>query len=189
MQLWRQIASGYLALCLALAGLMGISPDLHRLLEHGGHGAAHSHRGLSAFEQDYHPHGEDHSHPQPHPHLHEANPENGGEPHGRIFVSNHRSFSLPLEKVWLAAVRWVDQWATNMDDAPASSPSGEEPGHEHHSLAQLLANGLLEQALDMPVLAVHLSLGPPVLPTPKLLVLPALFEAQTAGRAPPCLWS
>lgn len=40
-----QIISGYVALCLALAGLAGVSPWLHVRLEHGGQAELHSHRG------------------------------------------------------------------------------------------------------------------------------------------------
>lgn len=45
MHRFGQIISGYVALCLALAGLAGVSPWLHVRVEHGGQAALHSHRG------------------------------------------------------------------------------------------------------------------------------------------------
>src|SRR4051812_7252134 len=39
----KQIVSFYLVLVIAMVGAIGISPTLHRLIEHGGLGPAHSH--------------------------------------------------------------------------------------------------------------------------------------------------
>lgn len=51
--------AGFLALCLVAAGFVGTSPTLHRLVEHAGLGAAHTHRHGAIT---WHDHGDGHSH-------------------------------------------------------------------------------------------------------------------------------
>lgn len=191
MQLRRQIASGYLALCLAFAGLVGISPNLHRLIEHGGDGPTHAHQGVGTAAHRPQVHSHDHSHPHPHePGRAEDNElETGTKGPSGFFVSKHRSFSLPLARLWHGLVHFFEHSGSNPHEAPDSAPSNDKPGHEHHSLARLLAAGLLEQNLDVPVLAFDFVLCRSSLPTPEAVILERRFDAQAAGRAPPLRWS
>ena len=69
---------------------------------------------------------------------------------------------------------------------PADSGS---PGHEHHSLAQLLACGLIEQSIDPPLFEVGALPPPFVPPSPQEVLLLPGFDPQTAGRAPPSAWN
>jgi hypothetical protein len=39
----EQTVSCFLAVCLAFAGAIGLSPSLHTAIEHGGHGTEHTH--------------------------------------------------------------------------------------------------------------------------------------------------
>ena len=55
----RLFLAGYLSFSLALCSIIGISPALHRLIEHAGLGPAHAHAPRSS-----------HSHPHPHSHVH-----------------------------------------------------------------------------------------------------------------------
>ena len=127
MKPWRQILAAYVALCVAFAGAVGLSPVLHRWVEHGGEGPAHVHaRSSATLERTLHPH--------PHPHHH---------------------------------------------DSP--------PDHHHNSLAQLLADGWVEFAVDLPPLA-----RPCLRPLFVGTLLPLRphtppWDTQTAGRGPPSL--
>jgi hypothetical protein len=190
MQLWRQIASGYLVLCLAFAGLVGISPDLHRLVEHGGDGPTHAHQGVATATHRPPVHSRDHSHPHPHEPDRAENKELEARkgPSG-FFVSKHRSFSLPFARLWHGFVHFLEHSASVPDGSQDTDSSDNTPGHDHHSLAQLLAAGLLEQNVDAPVLAFDFVLYWSSLPTPEAVILGRRFDAQTAGRAPPSRWS
>jgi hypothetical protein len=67
----------------------------------------------------------------------------------------------------------------------ANSSSEDEPGHEHHSLSQLLAGGLLEQTLDFPALEqTVVFIAIPVLLSNDPL-LEENWDAQSASRGPP----
>ena len=183
-----QIISAYVALCLALAGLVGVSPTLHLWIEHGGQGTPHLHnRGIanSEFPQsvNYHRHADGSSHDIDHRH-----PEGPGLGRGVShlgFLPTHRPFAMPtvpLARMGRALLRVLCGELTHSSDS--SSPLN-QPGHHHHGLAQLLSHGLVELVMDIPPLSY-----PPV--SFALQALPAdaflpdsKWEAQTASRGPP----
>ena len=155
-------------LCLALAGAVGLSPYLHQLIEHGGHGALHTHPGnddlvfesstklssirTTALEQ---------SHPK------------------RTLNRNHRPFRLPVNHL-ATMVKALGE----LINGPASeTPHG--PDHEHHSLSQLLASGLLDQHIDFPVLPHFVPSGSYTFLSPDELLLASIWNAQTPDRGPP----
>jgi hypothetical protein len=157
---FRQLVAVYLAVTLAVAGATGLSPWLHQLIEHGGHGAPHVHRGASAAH---------------------AVRLKGTQARAR------HSFALPS-----FPAKWLRQLAhrlahaaeeTNPPTAPADSP--DTPGHQHHSLAQTLANGLVEA----PAWAgFSLSVAPGIqrdCPRVPVRDSGSELDRQAAGRAPP----
>jgi hypothetical protein len=140
-----QLLSCHLALCVASTGLVGVSPMLHHLVEHGGRGSVHSHQGrLShAFVTPRHGHS-----------------QAAGDALGRPSPSER-----PL--------------------TPAPSSSHEDSGHQHHSLPQLLANGLIEQHHDVPILRFSVVRWlVRARPTHTVLLSPD-WNLQTASRGPP----
>ena len=166
----------YLALCLAFAGLVGVNPALHRLVEHGGQGPAHTHpRGLAHTVPDagWHDHGDGQAHRHAAPDL----------PARSLFSHKYTPTGEPLlslRGLW-GALKAV---AGTSPSSNQPQPAGDE-GHHHHSLAQLLASGLIDQHLDAPVLT-----GPPIsfvvvccfADSP--LLIPD-WDAQSASRGPP----
>jgi hypothetical protein len=169
----QPLISLYLALCLAGGGAVALSPTLHRLIEHGGHGDAHTHAAILA--RDGRP-GEVHQHEDGHWHSHPA------ERPRRVLLFEH-TFDPPtisLTGIWHRFARFLEA-ATAEDSAPAN----EGPGHQHHSLFQLLAAGFVDQPLDAPCL---LSLPPAhvVCEVPPANQFTAFeWDAQTASRGPP----
>src|SRR5262245_22749691 len=141
----RQFVSCYLALCLAGGGAVAISPVLHRLIEHGGYGPAHTHSDL-ALRLAIRQHLRQHEHGHSHSHNHDSPPLC----RPRLFEHSFEPFGLPklsLARVWHALHHFFEA-AT----LPESSPPERGPGHEHHSLFQLLASGLVDQPLAEPLL-------------------------------------
>ena len=167
MRLIRQLIGAYLALCLAAGGVVATNPFLHRLIEHGGQGAAHTHVGTGGH---LHRHGDSgwHSHESP------------ARPRAIFEHSYDSSDSLRVAFAILGQLA-----AQLLEGASESRPTPDEPGHQHHSLFEMLAAGMLEQPFDLPIL--------PSVPAPCVrrdtaaespFVSPG-WNAQTASRAPP----
>jgi hypothetical protein len=178
MSLGRQFISCYLALCFAFAGAVGLSPVLHHLIEHGGKGTAHTHVGFTppAVSAGHHHH---------HAHSH-RNSHQPAEPHAaNWFTHSHKPFEFPkisLSRLGQALKHLLER---NPPLNSGSSPTDDDPEHEHHSLPQLLASGLIDQHLDSPLVQVA-ELAPTFLNVPCHGV-PAVrdWDAQSASRAPP----
>jgi hypothetical protein len=181
----QQFVASYLVLCLALAGAVGISPVLHQLVEHGGHGDAHVHVGTASHPQQpgfvhRHEHGLEHSHDAA-PGQHQV--QDSGRP--GLFVHSVRGIETSelVRRAWQFVESIFDS-AVEQDDP---SPDSDKTDHEHHSLAQLLASGLAESSVDLPLLEAEF--GPVIfgLASPDMLVLSVGWNAQTASRGPPLL--
>ncbi len=172
----QQITSCYLVLCLAFAGAIGISPVLHQLIEHGGNGSAHSHRGDASNSSST---AHTHDHGRIHPHTHSERATRPKE----LFAHSYKTFKLPtipVRKLWHAFGHLL-----NFPTSSESSPTNGGPGHEHQSLFQLMASGLVDQPLDLPPLSfvpfefIFYNLSQPT------LVVARDWDAQTATRGPP----
>jgi hypothetical protein len=172
-------------LSFGFAGMVGISPRLHVAFEHGGHGPEHTHGWTTINSSAVRP-------VHPHPHGDATDPEKLSLQLGRpsFFVNAHRSFGLPS-----ISIRALSQILTRFirtSESPAgdaSRPVPASPAHDHHSLAQSLACGLIEQSVGTVILefgSVRFSF---LLPVPPEVHLEPFFDAQMAGRAPPPVWS
>lgn len=102
-----------------------------------------------------------------------------------VFVHGHESFTLPtiqICRLWHALGHFL---AGDAADSSRGSSSPDNPGHTHHSLAQLLASGLIEHTIDLPQLdCIFVSFTFLCLPASDLL-LEAGWDALTASRGPP----
>lgn len=177
----RQLIAWFLALAFAAAGMVAISPALHVAVEHGGNGPMHSHFGLATPGGVFaHPH----QHGDGPWHSHEA-PVAPRSP--LLFQHSFQPFGLPkisLDGLWQALAHFFDTASST-----GSLPSKDGPGHQHQSLFQLLASGLVDQPLDFPVL--------PSIPFALVTYRCAAntnwiardWDAQTASRGPPFGWS
>lgn len=172
----QQLLWCYLALCLAGGSAVSLSPVLHRWVEHGGQAAAHSHfQGTTrpGADAQMHDHGDGgrHSHASMSP-----------RPTG-LFQHRHEPFGLggiSLASLWSKLGQCLEAATA------ANSTSGEDlPGHEHHGLFELLASGLLDQALDVPLLP----LAPSAFITHEFPAntpfVVCEWHASTASRGPP----
>ena len=178
MKIWRQLVVSYLALCLAFAGVIGLSPVLHFWIEHGGQGPIHTHSGfVPQVSQSGHSHdgGRFHQHAQT-----AENPLPTG-----LFAHSYRSFELPnisLARLCHALCHLLQGVGPAGSQQPFPNDKG---GHEHHSLPQMMASGCVDQALDVPLL----SFTPGALVAPDFpaltLFLPSDWNAQTPSRGPP----
>src|SRR4051812_23506401 len=160
----KQLVSFYLALSVALAGAVGLSPALHRLIEHGGLGPAHSH----AFP------------------AHERFQPAAQSSFADLLVHHQRAFALPaipFGKIWHNLAHFLT------DASQPEPPSKNSRGHEHHSLAQMMASGFAEQALDAVFFECRrFPIGFQPFP-PEIVPAHTRFELQGAGRGPPSLSS
>ena len=177
MKRWQQLLSCYLVLCVAFAGAVGISPQLHLWFEHDGHGTAHTHSGGSqAFASER-------SHAHPHAHLPSATFKVASP--SRLVAADHSPalFGFKLIDVYRIAGQWLAQAAEHL---PVES-SSDAPKHTHHSLAQMLSSGAVE----------FLAVVPPLVREPTVFIFFSAeisiavsesgFDPQTASRAPPSL--
>jgi hypothetical protein len=183
----RQLISLYLTSCLAFGGTVGLSPDLHRLIEHGNRGPAHTHHvsGATALLAKSDEHKAAHTRPHSHPHAHpQAGPSYGQEP----FTHDH-AFGLPMVLVSRVLHAIGGLFLNDESVSSESSSSPENPEHHHDSLPQLLASGLIEQFLEAPSLVCALILVPFVSSASEGSVLTHDWDAQTASRAPPSIQS
>ena len=148
----RAFISGSLALLLAMAGAIGVSPGLHHWLEHGGKGQPHIHRPPApAFPASF----------------------------GKELVSLRDAPSGSIAKTEAQPER----------HAEAAPQPEQSPAHEHHSLPQLVASGLIEQSAPPP-LFVHRPVSFVLRVSPFIVfLLISDWEAQTASRGPPAIRS
>ena len=202
----QQLIAGFLALCLGAAGFVGLSPGLHRLVEHAGQGPAHIHSGG-------HIHWHDHGDGRVHAHRLETDPAWRGEDSAGFAEWTTGGDSRLPEPTPDPSEEGIRQDAIQSPDAgprfpslegagvgsgrgqneglheplEAASPSQTEPhpDHEHHGLVRMLDDGVL----DCPPLWVP-EFCPPA-PAPCLdefftgRIPPSVWFAQAAGRAPP----
>ena len=158
MNRFRQLISGYLAFTIVAAGVVGLSPLLHTWIEHGGHG----------------PH---HSHLKPLRHAPKAPQRVLAR---KAFAHSIKPFTIPgLGRFQAALSNCLQRLASK--SRPATDG---EPEHEHHSLAQLLANGLIDVSfVGAPLIPERVSADCiPVCVPPFLL---AASNAELPGRGPP----
>lgn len=185
----RQWIAAVLFLGICLAGVVSINPVLHVAIEHGGKGSVHTHHGVTSAR------------PHSHPHLHSQPPcaAPGSlralartEP-ADVFVSTHLAFSLPslsAHEFWSALREFLGQISSGEGADPDPSRDGDTPDHAHHSLSQLMADGLIDHSDDAPLFQVYfLKLDHLALPVPSDPRIVRQFDTQTAGRAPPPGWS
>jgi len=173
----QQILSCYLALCVALASAIGLSPELHVWLEHGGHGQTHTHAGAG---------GKAHAHTHARPRSQSSSTAflPASQKAEIFFAEAYRPFTLPgfdLKTVYAGIGRWFAHAWSHATEAPAKDDSD----HDHHSLPQLLMAGLIEGACDAP----DLICAPPPVASAVTHCKPvgpvSDWNAQTASRAPP----
>ena len=138
----QKLIAAYLAASLVLAGVVGLSPALHALLEHGGKGAPHVHGRFESAHKNSathrHADGEEHSHGPSE--ISRASDNNHA---AGIFV--HSPDAFPGADVLVARL-WqrVQGWLVQQEPSPASSDAGGE--HHHDSLASSLTGGLVDYA-------------------------------------------
>jgi len=181
----QQLISCYLALCLALAGAVGVSPVLHHLIEHGGKGPAHTHtRGPVNGASTAHSH--DHSHHNfqtGQSHSHELERSSDSSRSKALSVQPHQPFTfsrIPFDELWQSFCQFFIKAA---EESPGTAD--DQPGHEHQSLAQLLAAGLIDLSASLPpITGFSASLGF-FLPSTQDPLLPGSWDVQTASRGPP----
>lgn len=186
---FRQLISSLLALGLVLAGWVAFSPALHVAIEHGGRGLAHVHFHGSALSR-LNRAGETHNGVGVRARY--GLPDAGIPVSVRVFRSTHRPFAPPnfsVRAIWDALVRLTEPDALGGRGGTSPEPAAPTPSHDHHSLAQTLADGCLESSFH-PVFQKlgfdRMELAPP---TWHGAMLERFFDAQTAGRAPPLLRS
>jgi hypothetical protein len=156
----------WLALSVASAGVIGLNPWLHQLIEHGGHGPAHTHVGLAAHHSD-----ED---------LARAAFDHTPDTKARLLNQHERPFRIPL-LAWLgeSITHWLaGQGHDTSDPAPVR-------GHEHHSLPQLMASGFVDFHINPPLLQPDKTSQKAEPSIGHETVLVRELDAQTAGRGPP----
>lgn len=138
----RQFIAAYIAACLLLAGVAGLSPELHNLIEHGGKGSPHVHGWIDSPQ----PTAASHRHADGEEHFHaptDAAPASGDGTSSRLFV--HSSDAFPGADV-LVARFWqrLQDWLSQQESTPAAPDAGNE--HHHDSLASSLTGGLVDQS-------------------------------------------
>jgi hypothetical protein len=171
---WQQLISAYVALCFALAGVIGLNPALHVGMEHGGQGALHLHLGGNGRVVGAH-------HAHPHPHEWESFSPPASQTSRLATGASLTLFGLEPQDIYRA----VGCWLARMTESLPATPQPDEPGHTHHSLAQLLLGGFVEGTIEIepPVVAPEpCSLFGPV---PESVTVAGEFYSPTAGRGPP----
>ena len=174
----RQLVSLYLVLCLVLAGAVGLSPSLHRLIEHGGRGGEHVHGHLNL-------------HSSAATHHHDAASEHSYPPAPTTSVSAshllvHAEETFPSTDVLLARLWHNLQRLFSAEESAGSHESkSEDTDHHHDSLAGLLAGGLIDHvdlSVDSIPAAPQTDVGVPTL----VSRFPSFdWNAQATTRGPP----
>lgn len=182
-----QIISAYVALCLALAGMVGLSPSLHLLIEHGGLGTPHRHALDSIATGNFHHHADGSSHDADHqaPGIRAK----GLGPLHIGFTPTHQPFELPSIRLPQAG-RALLQFLAGASNHPEESPSPDQQSNHHfNSLTQLLSHGLVEVVVDLrPQTWLVTTFIWRTQPAEAFLSDPG-WEAQTATRGPPLVRS
>ena len=163
----------YLALCLVGGGAVALNPALHRLVEHGGQGAAHTHfgpGGPSHAVADPHDHGDGNRH------RHVAKP-----PRPQSLFAHHYA---PAGESIISLDRILTALAQLLDTTPVSD-SVPADGHQHDSLFQWMASGLVDQSAVVPILSPTPAAFAVCSIEPRPFALPSAWDAQTASRGPP----
>lgn len=154
--MWVRGAACYLAICLLLANWIGLSPWLHRWLEHGGVGIEHSHR-LDSSGLPHSLKAHSHLHADGVTHTHSAAWERH-HVHSKasLLASGGSSFPTPVEvldgvlRTMRGMALWISKNEQGQSTVPQASQDSESrpnpPDHQHHGLAELLAEGLVDQA-------------------------------------------
>lgn len=177
----RQCVGWYLVLCLLGGAAVGFSPLLHHWVEHGGVGDRHSHALGWPGELERHPHS--HHHGDGDWHHHDKPEVAPPSEDAAAFVQPHHPFHWP--KISLEPLRRaVAALFPRADTDPNSDASG-DGHHEHQSIFQLLAQGLVDQTPSVdPVLegASAIICIQASWPAP---VFSDRWEAQSASRGPP----
>jgi hypothetical protein len=176
MKLLRQWMGWYLVLCLAGGAAVGFSPVLHQIIEHAGVGLRHSHPHAlpgSRVESRAQDRGLGNGH------AHNHVPSQAGR--GRIAIQPHGHFHWPK----LSLDPWRRMVAALLDEGSEAPVPEQGTDHEHHSIFQLLAQGVVDQNPEaFPVLRAPLCpiLSPSVSPEH---IFYGTWEAQFAPRGPP----
>ena len=182
----HQLISCCLALGFALAGAIGINPVLHQLIEHGGHGPAHTHSAMMASANAlsvWHDDGDGRLH------QHLLRPPAPTQTRlQRPFAHSHE-FELPAIPVGRLLHAFSQLLETGSSNPAGSVPSDNPAGHQHHSLPQMLLTGLLDQHLEVQPSAFRFAPVVFLAPVAEVLPLARDWDAQTQGRAPPTSWS
>ncbi len=181
MKLYRQLTCLYLACCLGLAGAAGISPSFHRLIEHGGRGAPHTHFGVSSSAVESSP---------------STDPGSGAFPwHSSSFLLSevHQFNRLVVPEDGLdqrsspRSLRPKQDLHNFLEADPAGkpTPSDQAPRHHHDSLPQRIASGLLDLHLDYPLLCHPRGLLARRSSPSDVPAVVRDWDIQTAPRGPP----
>lgn len=180
MKRWQQLLSFCLVLCVALAGAVGLSPALHVFVEHGGHGASHTHLGAGGVAYSH----EDVCPPEPGV-FRTVVPPAAASQSAKLFLAE----SKPLTLFGLQPQDMVHAFGRLIAKALAHLPAAPSPGnagHTHHSLAQMLINGVVEGAAVAPLFAFAPEQFTFVSLLPDSRRASSNWYAPTAGRGPPC---
>lgn len=180
MKRWQQLLSFFLVLCVAVAGAVGISPKLHVFVEHGGHGAVHTHIGAG---------GVVYSHEDVCPQgsgvfclVDASAPPVGPAKLSLLEPKPLKLFGLQPRDICRAFGRLIAKAVAYLPAAPSNSGAG----HTHHSLAQMLISGVVEGAAVAPVLVFAPEHFTFVSLLPDTRLASSGWYAPTASRGPPC---
>lgn len=145
MSRFQSLIATWLILTLATSGVVGISPIVHHWVEHRGQGTPHVHW-ITGGRHPHHtravaratPSGDIHSHSHPHSAVSKAGAA------AVPFTHNHAPFELP--RIDLGMLR--ELLARLFQEASGASlgEPGDNPDHDHHSVFQLVAGGLIDRA-------------------------------------------
>jgi hypothetical protein len=154
-----------------------MSPTLHRLIEHGGGGPAHTHVGDESPQETQF---DDPNHPFPHSHVPETFLSQRHAPK-RVLAHKHE-FDLPkipVAQLWHLLTHLID-------GEPQTSDYPQKPRpHHHDSLSQLMLGGLMEQHLQFEsVRHPVFQLASYQLPGDDLVLIKN-WDVQTVPRGPP----
>jgi len=192
MRLFRGLIACYLALCFAFAGAVGVSPFLHAWIEHSGKVSPHTHLVTSYgvevvlyYDNDQPADALRHALESSRPHVLQISTKSEGHLDG-LFVHDYKPFRLPdLSFLWRSLDTFFHLLEGSRPPSSGPSPFSNGPRHHHNSLPQLLASGLAEPNLHLPLLLYDpVLLNFRALPTPSPLHVRD-WDAQTASRGPP----
>lgn len=177
----QQWLSAYLVLCLVFASAAGLSPLLHFWLDHGGEGAAHTHRAGGEVAA---------VHVHPHPRPHDLPPQ--GFVRAESFSRPQLTTERPLKLFGLEPTdiyRAVGRLVARVFADGAAAPEEPTSQHTHHTLSQLLLSGAVEGAVVIFAPVVAPMEFTCVSSFPENVFVASDWNAQTASRGPPLLFS